>query len=385
MARPLVPDALWAELAPLLPPRPPRPKGGRPRVPDRAVLTGILFVLKSGIPWEMLPKEMGCGSGMTCWRRLRDWQQAGIWARLHRILLDRLGRANAIDWSRCALDSAAVAAKRGTPSAASPSATSAEPTSARRSTISPPPPSAPGSWNDGSVGRSKEQPEEAQAFDARGCLSFEYQYPTLLPEGLLPRFIVRTYVLSADDVRWRSGAILHFEGHRALVVADPVERKVRVRIKGAPTGRRRLLAVIRHEFDRIHAGYTFKPQAMIPVPGHPHDVVPYDELAVLEANGIREKQHVSGGKVLMLPVKELLDGVDIEGARRASAVRRPADRPLHAFVSYSHKDDRLRAELDTHLKLLQRREVLHLWTDRRITAGMEWKDDIDEKIWSGPT
>ena len=70
-------------------------------------------MLKSGIPWEMLPREMGCGSGMTCWRRLRDWQRAGVWARLHQVLLDRLGRATAIDWSRCALDSAAVAAKGG--------------------------------------------------------------------------------------------------------------------------------------------------------------------------------------------------------------------------------------------------------------------------------
>ena len=113
MARPLVPDALWAELEPLLPPRRPRPKGGRPPLSDRAVLTGILFVLKSGLPWEMLPKEMGCGCGMTCWRRLRDWQTTGVWAQLHRVLLDRLGRANAVDWSRCAVDSAAVAAKRG--------------------------------------------------------------------------------------------------------------------------------------------------------------------------------------------------------------------------------------------------------------------------------
>lgn len=113
MARLLLPDALWAELEPLLPPPPPRPKGGRPRLPDRAVLTGILFVLRSGLPWEMLPREMGCGSGMTCWRRVRDWQQAGVWARLHRVLLDRLGRANAIDWRRCSLDAASVPAKRG--------------------------------------------------------------------------------------------------------------------------------------------------------------------------------------------------------------------------------------------------------------------------------
>jgi transposase len=113
MAKPLVSDELWAAVAPLLPARPPRPKGGRPPVDDRAALTGILFVLRSGIPWEMLPREMGCGSGMTCWRRLRDWQAAGVWERLHHVLLDRLGTANAIDWSRAALDSASVPAKRG--------------------------------------------------------------------------------------------------------------------------------------------------------------------------------------------------------------------------------------------------------------------------------
>ncbi len=113
MSKPLLPDDLWAIVEPLLPPEPPRPKGGRPRVPDRAALTGMLFVLKSGIPWEMLPREMGCGSGVTCWRRLRDWQDAGVWERLHHTLLDRLGEAGMIDWSRASLDSASVPAKRG--------------------------------------------------------------------------------------------------------------------------------------------------------------------------------------------------------------------------------------------------------------------------------
>jgi transposase len=113
MAAPLVSDELRALIEPLIPPERPKPKGGRPPIFHRAALTGIVFVLKSGIPWEMLPAEMGCGSGMTCWRRLRDWQQAGIWERLHHVLLDRLGRANAIDWSRAALDSASVPAKRG--------------------------------------------------------------------------------------------------------------------------------------------------------------------------------------------------------------------------------------------------------------------------------
>jgi transposase len=113
MAKPLVPDELWAEVAPLLPAEPPKPKGGRPRAPDRAALTGIIFVLKSGIPWELLPREMGCGSGMTCWRRLRDWQAAGVWGALHRKLLDKLGQADKIDWSRAAADSASVPAKGG--------------------------------------------------------------------------------------------------------------------------------------------------------------------------------------------------------------------------------------------------------------------------------
>lgn len=112
MAKPLVSDALWAAIEPLLPPEPAKPKGGRPRVDDRAALAGIVFVLRSGIPWEMLPSEIGC-SGMTCWRRLRDWQAAGVWARLHRTLLERLADADQLDWSRAALDSASVAAKKG--------------------------------------------------------------------------------------------------------------------------------------------------------------------------------------------------------------------------------------------------------------------------------
>lgn len=100
MSKPLVSDTLWALVAPLLPVERPKPKGGRPRIPDRAALTGILFVLKSGLPWEMLSQELGCDSGMTCWRRLRDWQHAGVWKRLHQALLQRRQDVGHIDWSR---------------------------------------------------------------------------------------------------------------------------------------------------------------------------------------------------------------------------------------------------------------------------------------------
>ena len=113
MSKPLVSDELWTVIEPLLPPEPAKPRGGRPRVPDRAALTGILFVLHRGIPWDLLPQEMGCGSGVTCWRRLRDWHAAGVWERLHQALLDRLGSADQIDWSRACLDSRLLPAKRG--------------------------------------------------------------------------------------------------------------------------------------------------------------------------------------------------------------------------------------------------------------------------------
>ena len=114
MTKQLVNDELWQIIKPLLPEEPPKkPEGGRPRIDNRAALTGIVFVLKSGIPWEMLPQEMGCGSGITCWRRLKEWQEAGVWERLHQALLDRLGEADRIDWERACLDSASVPAKRG--------------------------------------------------------------------------------------------------------------------------------------------------------------------------------------------------------------------------------------------------------------------------------
>ena len=113
MAKPLLTDELWKRIEPHLPPEPPKPKGGRPRVPDRACLTGILFVLKTGTPWEYLPREMGCGSGMTCWRRLRDWQAAGLWRTIWRELLNELGLADAIDWSTSAMGSCSVRALFG--------------------------------------------------------------------------------------------------------------------------------------------------------------------------------------------------------------------------------------------------------------------------------
>lgn len=115
MPKPLVDDELWELIQPLLPPPKPRRRRypGRKPLDSRQALAGILFVLKSGIPWEMLPQEMGCGSGMSCWRRLREWQEAGVWQRLHELLLSKLREADQIDWSRAVVDSGSIRAVGG--------------------------------------------------------------------------------------------------------------------------------------------------------------------------------------------------------------------------------------------------------------------------------
>ena len=113
MAKPLLAEELWERIEPLLPPDRPKPKGGRPRVSNRQALIGILFVLRTGCPWEYFPQELGCGSGMTCWRRLRDWQATGVWEKIWRMLLDELGLADEIDWSKVAIDSCSVRALFG--------------------------------------------------------------------------------------------------------------------------------------------------------------------------------------------------------------------------------------------------------------------------------
>ena len=114
MSTRLIDDELWDLVAPLLP-KPPRRRFknmGRPRVSDRAALTGIVFVLRSGIPWQMMPTEMGCGSGSTCWRRLVRWQGAGVWRRLHAVLLAELRQRGQLDLTRAIVDSGSVRALR---------------------------------------------------------------------------------------------------------------------------------------------------------------------------------------------------------------------------------------------------------------------------------
>jgi transposase len=115
VAERLVDDDLWTRIEPLIPQQRPRSGPGRRPADDRKVLSGILFVLFTGIRWEWLPSELGFGCGMTCWRRLRDWNIAGVWQRLHEVLLAELRAAGKLDLSRAVVDSSHVRALKGGP------------------------------------------------------------------------------------------------------------------------------------------------------------------------------------------------------------------------------------------------------------------------------
>jgi len=113
MAKQRVSETLWKAIAPLLPAHERSPQGGRPPVPDRACLEGIILVLKTGMPWQMLPTRLGYGSGSTCWRRFHAWTQLGVWPELHQRLLRVLGRRGGINLERAVIDSASVRAFKG--------------------------------------------------------------------------------------------------------------------------------------------------------------------------------------------------------------------------------------------------------------------------------
>lgn len=113
MAKAILTDEMWKRIQHLFPAPPPRPKGGRKRLDYRRVLTGILFILRTGIPWHLLPQELGCGSGMTCWRRLRDWQQEGVWQHLLEYFVHELKLDGRLADDRLIVDASLVAAKKG--------------------------------------------------------------------------------------------------------------------------------------------------------------------------------------------------------------------------------------------------------------------------------
>ncbi len=233
-----------------------------------------------------------------------------------------------------------------------------------------------------------QQPKESDKFGPAGCLNFQYHYP-VLPAGLLPRFIVRTHVLS-EKHRWRTGVILNFEGNTALVKADLQERRVYISIDGPVDTRRRMLAMIREDFEAIHSDIQhLNPAEMVPLPNHPQVVVPYRDLEVLESNDADAKwQQVIDRDVVVLPVRDLLNGVDL-GPRSprlgdddlGRLVRgRSGEGPLLVFYSYAHLDSRHRLSLKKHLSPLRRLKLITDWYDHDIDPGEEWAEEISQKL-----
>jgi internalin A len=226
----------------------------------------------------------------------------------------------------------------------------------------------------------KEEPEATSVFLPNSCLNFEYHYG-VLPEGLIPRFIVRSYPLSHNQARWRSGVVLAHEECRGLVMAIPTDRRVVVRILGGDSGaRRRLLGIIRYDFERLNAEFKDRldAHAKVPFTNSPEFAVDYKKLIAFEKQGVSEFPEFIGTQVITVNVRELLNGVDLDIRRDATSD--VLVKPRTMFFSYSHRDEALRDELETHLKLLQRQGIISTWHDRKITAGSEWDGEIDRHL-----
>lgn len=226
----------------------------------------------------------------------------------------------------------------------------------------------------------KEEPDlkECVAADA---LRFTYHY-NVLPQGLLPRFTVRSRALNKNLPRWRTGVVLAWDGNRAVVKADVQDRRVNIAITGPQDGRRRLLAVIRADLEHIH-GSIAKLQAteQVPVPGHPGLVIAYTKLQAFEAKGIEEFAEEHEGEVMTLRVTDLLSGVEEASGKPRETMREAAGREaVRVAFSYSHKDEELRDQLETHLKLFLRQGVISTWHDRKILGGENWVGVIDDNF-----
>jgi internalin A len=228
----------------------------------------------------------------------------------------------------------------------------------------------------------KEQPKLKDKFAPAECLNFRYDY-RLMPEGLLPRFITRTHTMSRPAERWRTGVVLRWEGARALVRADKQERQVLVRVFGEVEPKRRLLAVIRENFDQIHTDMReFKPTEWVAVERHPDEWVSYLELEVFEKQQIPEFNKSIGDEVVRVDVKKVLDATEVPGARRRDELPLLRDRPLKLFISYAHEDEKWRAKLAPNLDLLQREGLVEVWYDLKIRPGDNWDHEIKDKLES---
>lgn len=238
---------------------------------------------------------------------------------------------------------------------------------------------------------TKEEPKLDAEFPPEQCLGFTYRYESVLPEGLLPRFIVETYVHREPKHAWRTGVVLERANCRAFVRGDVLGRTVTIRVTGTGNGQRELLGIIREHFERIHKSFEKLPVTeLVPVPGHPDVAVPYVELLAYEAVGDDEyKVVIDVGEAYLhhrqpvkFSVKKLLDGVDLPGMARGDRLDIARAATFYAgverslFISYSHKDELFRDQLRGALIAHERKGEIEVWDDTRIEAGQKWEPEI---------
>jgi internalin A len=234
---------------------------------------------------------------------------------------------------------------------------------------------------------TKEEPKLDADFPPDKCLGFIYRYGTVLPEGLLPRFIVETYVHREPKHAWRSGVVLERANCRALVRGDVQGRTISIRVAGVGNGRRELLGIIREHFERIHRSYEKLPVTeLVPIPGHPDAQVKHELLLKYERSERTTIPVEVGDDLLDFSVKELLDGVDLPGAPRARsadvAALREFDRLLglrssiSVFICYARKDGAFLDQLRAALVPYERKDELTVWADELVEPGQTWEKEI---------
>jgi len=231
---------------------------------------------------------------------------------------------------------------------------------------------------------TKEEPIFNGEFAPDKCLGFIYRYDAVLPEGLVPRFIVETYVHREPKHVWRTGVVLEHAKCRALVRGDVLGRTVTIRIAGTGDERRELLGIIREHFERIHRSYEKLPVTeLVPIPGHPEAHVKHDLLLKYEQTNKETIPVEVGDELMDFSVKALLEGVDLPGMIREDRNMRqllellgPLAELPSLFISYSHKDERFRDELSGALTPYERKFELWRWDDTEILPGQKWESEI---------
>jgi internalin A len=214
------------------------------------------------------------------------------------------------------------------------------------------------------------QPPAASNFQLKQCLNFGYRY-AIVPEGLLPRFIVRTHHLSSPATRWKSGVILHHNASdcRALVRADGPEKQVRIHIDGPTDARRDLLAIIRYNFEVIHSDYGCQPEDLVYPSGVPERPINLEDLDALRRAG-------AGTYAVVLPDRNVIKPTIVTLMNAVDSPRRQ----LRLFLSYSHRDEKAIDELRKDLKLMERNGLIRPWSDHALTVGELWEARILQEL-----